>query len=107
MSTVSTTITPGTIARYGAVMIRETPSSSIVPQDGVGGCTPAPRNESAASSRIALATISGKKTSSSVIVFGRISRNMIRSEPMPCGRAASTNSFSRSASTSPRIGRAM
>ena len=39
--------------------------------------------------------------------FGRISENMIRRWPAPCARAASTNSFSRSDSTWPRIGLAM
>ncbi len=86
--------------------ILSTPSLIIVPQDGFGGLTPAPRNESAASSRIAFATSSGKKTSSVEERLGAISDNMIRHEPMPCARAASTNSFSRIASTWPRIGRA-
>ena len=42
----------------------------IVPQDGFGGLTPAPRNESAASSRIAFATRSGKKTRIVEAMFG-------------------------------------
>ena len=45
------------------VAMRSMPSSIIVPHDGVGGRTPAPRNDSAASSRIALAISSVKKTS--------------------------------------------
>ena len=84
-----------------------TPSPIIVPQDGSGGCTPTPRKPSAASSRIALATISGKNTITVEDRLGRISETMIRSEPAPWARAASTNSFSRSDSTWPRIGRAM
>ena len=39
--------------------------------------------------------------------LGSTSRNMMRSGPAPCARAASTNSFSRSDSTCPRTGRAM
>jgi hypothetical protein len=39
--------------------------------------------------------------------FGSSSLNMIRAEPAPWATAASTNSFSRSASASPRKGRAM
>ena len=74
---------------------------------GSAGGTPAPRKESAASSRIALATINGKKTTIVETRLGRISENMIRSGPAPCARAASTNSFSRKASTCPRSGRAM
>ena len=100
-------MSPGTIVRCGAVTMRWIPSSSMVPHDGFGGRTPAPRNDSAASSRIALATISGKKTTIVETRLGRISENMIRSGPAPCARAASTNSFSRSASTWPRSGRAM
>ena len=72
------------------------PSAIIVPHDGDGGCTPAPRNDSAASSRIALATMSGKNTSSVDARFGSSSLNMIRRLPEPWARAASTNSFSRS-----------
>ena len=82
------------------------PSPSIVPHDGSGGCTPAPRNDSAASSRIELATSSGKKTRIVEARFGSSSENMIRIGPAPCARAASMNSFSRSDSTWPRIGRA-
>ena len=54
-----------------------------------------------------MATISGKNTTIVETRLGRISENMIRSGPAPCARAASTNSFSRSASTWPRSGRAM
>ena len=79
----------------------------MTPQEGSGGGMPTPRKPSAASSRIALATISGKNTITVEIRLGRISENMIRRWPAPCARAASTNSFSRSESTWPRIGRAM
>ncbi len=102
--TVSTSIAPGTIARCGAVAIRSMPSSIIVPQEGLGGRTPAPRKESAASSRMALAIRSVKKTRIVDARFGTTSPNMIRSGPAPWARAASTNSFSRSESTCPRIG---
>ena len=97
---------PGTIVRCGAVESRSMPSASIVPQDGAGGCTPAPRNDSAASLRIAAATSSGKKTRIVEATFGSSSENMIRSGPAPWARAASTNSFSRRDRTWPRIGRA-
>ena len=79
----------------------------MLPHDGSGGTTPTPRNDSAASSRIALATISGAKTMIVDVRFGSSSPNIVRSGPAPWARAASTNSRSRSASTSPRIGRAM
>ena len=87
--------------------IRSTPSSIIVPHDGFGGWTPAPRNDSAASSRIALAIRSVKKTITVEARFGITSVNMIRIGPAPWARAASTNSFSRSESTWPRTGLAM
>ncbi len=76
-----------------------------MPQDGVGGCTPAPRNESAASSTMLFAMISVKKTSTELAMFGSSSLNMTRSGLAPCAIAASTNSFSRSDSTWPRSGR--
>jgi hypothetical protein len=98
---------PGTTARCGPLTILSTPSRIIVPQEALGGRTPAFRNDSAASSRIALAIISGRKTTIVDDTFGRISANMIRTGPAPWARAASTNSFSRSPSTWPRIGRAM
>ena len=48
-----------------------TPSPIIVPHDGSGGWTPTPRKPRAASSRIAFATISGKKTISVDARFGQ------------------------------------
>ena len=87
--------------------MRSTPSSIIVPHDGLGGWTPAPRNDSADSSSTALAISRVKNTSSVETRFGTTSVTMIRSGPAPWARAASTNSFSRSDSTWPRTGRAM
>ena len=79
----------------------------IVPQLASGARTPMPRYESADSSSIAVATINGKNTTMVVITFGRMSRKINRRSPAPCAIPASTNSFSRRLSTSPRIGRAM
>ena len=73
----------------------------------MGGCTPAPRKESEASSSMLLAMLRVKKTITVDQRLGSSSPNMIRSEPAPWATADSTNSFSRIASTSPRIGRAM
>ena len=57
----------------------------IVPQLASGGCTPIERNDSAASVSIASATISGKRTITVVITFGRSSlqsrRHDRRAEP--------------------------
>src|SRR5439155_24898052 len=44
---------PGKIASRGACETYDCASESITPQDGVGGCTPRPRNESTASPMIA------------------------------------------------------
>ena len=60
------------------------PSAISVPHDGVGGCTPAPRNESAASVTMLFAMISVKKTSSELAMFGSSSLNMTRSGLAPC-----------------------
>ena len=95
------------MVRCGAVAMRSTPSSIIVPQDGFGACTPAPRNDRADSSRIAFAISSVKKTTIVDERFGTTSVDMIRIGPAPWARAASTNSFSRSESTWPRTGLAM
>ena len=101
-----TSITPGAIVSSGWVMMTPIPSSIIVPQDASGGCTPAPRKDSAASSMTAFANSSGKNTSTVLSTLGRISPTMIRGPLAPCARAASTNSCSRRRSTSPRSGRA-
>ena len=65
-----------------------------------------PRNDSAASVSIVVAIISGKNTITVVITFGRISLIISRQSEAPCAIAASTNSFWRTESTWPRIGRA-
>ena len=83
------------------------PPAIIVPQEVSGGWTPTPRKESADSSSIALATPRVKKTMIVESRLGSSSPNITRSGPAPWATAASTNSFSRSERTSPRIGRAM
>ena len=63
--------------------MRSTPSSIIVPQDGSGARTPAPRNDSADSSSTALATSSGEEHEQVETRLGTTSVNMIRSGPAP------------------------
>ena len=46
---------PGISIRYGLKNMKLRPSETISPQDGVGGWVPRPRNDSAASTRIAIA----------------------------------------------------
>src|SRR6185312_15220040 len=88
----------------GAVASEDCPSSIIVPQDGFGTFTPAPRKERPTSVRIAFAMMSVKSTSTEEAMFGSSSVNMIRVEPAPCAVAASMNSRLRRASTWPRSG---
>ena len=97
-------ISAGASNRCGELVISVTPSLIIVPHDGLGGWTPAPRKESPASRRIEFAIISGRKTMIVVLRFGRSSVSMIRSPPALRMRAASTNSVSRNEITCPRIG---
>ena len=105
-STVSMIITPGMIASNGCVVSSSSPTVIIVPQEEFGGCTPAPRKESAASKSMLLAMLRAKKTTIVEARLGRSSPNITRIAPAPWAIAASTNSFSPSERTSPRIGRA-
>src|SRR5204862_1622583 len=82
-STVMTIARPGASASAGRVTIRSCPSAISLPHDGVGSCTPAPRNESPASNTMLLAMISVKKTSTELMMFGKSSVNMIRNGPAP------------------------
>ena len=106
-TTVMMIARPGANDSHGRVTIRVWPSAIIVPHDAVGGCTPAPRNESAVSSKMLLAMMSVKKTITELAMFGSSSMNMTRNGLAPCEIDASTNSFSRSDSTCPRSGRPM
>src|SRR6267142_1704187 len=54
-STASRIASPGNTTTHGACSMKPRPSESISPSDGVGGRTPTPRNDSAASTRIAIA----------------------------------------------------
>ena len=46
---------PGTVATCGATSSTSRPVETMSPHDAVGGWTPRPRNDNAASSKIALA----------------------------------------------------
>ena len=106
-STVSRIITPGMIASSGLTVSSSVPIETIVPHEELGGWTPAPRKESAASNSMLLAIVRVKKTMIVEARLGRISPNITRSGPAPWAMAASTNSFWLSERTSPRSGRAM
>jgi hypothetical protein len=81
------------------------PAVRMFPQDGVGGCTPMPRKESADSVRIAPATPRVAATRTGASVLGRMCRKMMRASPAPCARAAATKSRSLSERVSARTSR--
>src|SRR5213594_2523457 len=93
---------PGTVATCGATSSTSRPVETMSPHDAVGGCTPRPRNDSAASSRIALAMNSVAYTISPGMMLGRMWRRRTAAPGEPSARAAPTYSVSRSASTEPR-----
>ena len=69
-NTVSKIIIPAKVVAHHApfnTMLR--PSDNTLPQDGCGGCTPAPKKESEASNTIASATITVAKTNTGAAVL--------------------------------------
>ncbi len=102
----STIVRPGNVTSHHAVCETFCPSLMRLPRDGVGGCTPKPRNDSAASVRIARPTVSVALTTIGPSAFGSMCRSMIRRSPDPAAFAASTYSFSRSERKLPRTIRA-
>ena len=81
---------PGKIPIHGADSSTGRASRIIPPQDGVGGCTPSPRNERPASSRITSPTPSVAATSSGPAVFTSRCRKIIRRRDAPSASAART-----------------
>jgi len=67
------------------------PDAIMLPQEGAGGCTPRPRNERPASSRIAFPTPSAAATITEVATLGTRWRTSNRRRPDPSATAASTN----------------
>ena len=76
------------------------------PQDGYGSGTPRPRNDSVASTRMALPSCAVHSTMNGPIVLGRMCRNAMRRWRTPSARAASTYCISRIDSTLARMTRA-
>src|SRR5581483_8673686 len=92
---------------YHGVCVRYLrPKSSMDPQEGVGGCTPRPRNDSAASVRIALANATEHCTRIGESVLGSSTRSIRCALVAPAAREASTNSVSLRDSKLPRVMRA-
>lgn len=81
------------------------PAPIMEPQETTLG-SPRPMKESAASIRMAEATITEEVTIRGGSALGRISRKMMRACPKPRLRAAMTKSFSRRARNSARESRA-
>ena len=81
-STVSRIIAPGRSVSSGALVISSKPVAIIVPQDEFGGCTPAPRKESADSSSMLLAMLRVKKT---MIVDQQVGQQLAEHHPQRAG----------------------
>ena len=81
-STVSRIIVPGMIVSSGALVSRSKPVAIIVPQEELGGCTPTPRKESAASSSMSLAMLRVKKT---MIVDAEVGQQLAEHHPQRAG----------------------
>src|SRR5207244_10778309 len=105
-TTTSTSATPGAVATQCALTSVSRPEAIMLPHDGVGGCTPRPRNERLASSMIALPTPSAAATMTGVSAFGRMWRPSTRLRDAPSARAPSTNGRTPSERTSPYTRRA-
>ena len=81
---------PGRANSQGEKNMYSRPSFSISPQLGVGACTPKPRKDSAASSKMALAISTVATTVNEDSTLGKISRMMIYGVEQPMARAAFT-----------------
>jgi len=97
----TTTNIPGTIDVCGATLIYSRPSDSRLPQLGVGGWTPKPRNPKADSRITAWAIPRAAITINEGSVLGSTCLSMVYLAGAPILREASTNSFSFTTSVSP------
>ncbi len=102
-STRTRSATPGMVMTQGWKNMYGLPSAIIRPQDGSGGCTPSPRKDKAASSRIACAISRVATTISALRILGRISWARIRTGPKPAALAAATKSWPRTCRVAARV----
>lgn len=78
-------------SRYcGAAWYQTSAAVSICPHEGVGGLTPTPRKESAASTVMFIGTRSAAYVMTGAASPGSSSRRAIRQVPQPLSRAAET-----------------
>ena len=88
------------------MVMKARPSAMIRPQSGVGGTTPMPKKDRPEASRIAVLIRMPACTSSDDTMLGSRCRRMMGSCGTPMTRAASTNGFALTCSTSERTIRA-
>ena len=105
-NTVTRIARPGNTPIHQAVVRKPWASYSMRPQEGSGGCTPSPRNDRAASDRIAKANEIDVCTTTGPEIFGSTWPNRMRGVDTPIVRAACTNCVSRTRRVSARATRA-
>src|SRR3989442_4650462 len=105
--TMSMMQTPGsTVSHQYPAIMPFLPSASMRPQAGLGGGTPTPRNDSAASVTMTTPSISVPSTMAEFSTLGRMWRRMIVRLVQLATMARRTKSRSLSERTSPRMTRA-
>src|SRR5262249_50019336 len=105
-STMTKIAAPGNTAIHYAIVTKPCESKIIRPSDGCGGWMPSPRNDSAASDKIANASDSDVCTISGPEIFGTIWRARIYASPVPMARDIWTNGSTRTLSVLARATRA-
>src|SRR5262249_29632272 len=98
-STLMAIMMPGNSTRKKGVNTLFRSAASIDPHSAVGGCTPKPRKDSAATSSTAVAMPSVACTTSGVSEFGNTRCHRMRRLETPRARSAATKSCSRIDST--------
>ncbi len=85
---------PGKMRYIGSTWTHEIASEIERPHDGVGGLTPTPRKDRAASAPILPGIETVVKTMTVAAMFGTISRTMMRADPVPlCGGGTDEAAF--------------
>src|SRR5579885_1958401 len=98
---------PGKSASHQAISMKSRDCERISPHDGVGGCTPNPKNDRLDSTKIDDATPKVAETRTGARLFGRMCLKMRRIELAPTVFPAVTKSCPRSFKNSPRTRRAI